>query len=930
MMKKRFLSVLMALTIVMSIYALILPAQAAEQLATPKITSVSGNTAGVKISWGAVSGAEKYRVFYKGDTGWKKIADTASTSYTWTGASVGSYTFTVRCVDAAGNFTSNYDTTGTTYNVTAAQLATPKITSVSGNTTGVKIAWGAVSGAAKYRVFYKGDSGWKKIADTTATSYTWTGASVGTYTFTVRCVSADGNTFTSNYDTTGTSYNVPSGLLATPKLTTLSYGSGGMTLSWGAVSGAEKYRVFYKDGSSWKKIADTASTSYTWTDVAVGNTYTFTVRCVDAAGNFTSNYDTTGRTITCLPTPKLSSVSNELNGVTVSWGAVSGAEKYRVFYKTGSGSWTKIADTASTSYTWTGAKSGTAYNFTVRCVSSDGTMVASAFETPGKSITYIAAPSISSLTNTSEGVDITWGAVAGAAKYRVFYEGDSGWKKIADTTATSYSWLDAQPGTTYTFTVRCVDAAGSSFTSNYDTTGKSITYTPVMLDAPELSLLMNTFEGQKLTWSAVPGAKKYRVFFRTESSSSWTKLIDTTSTTYTWGGGADGVTYAYTVACLSSNGARLTSDYAKEYSLTFRASPRITSVVRNYSYVTINWQGVTDARTYYLFYRTENSDWELLTTRSLNYDYYNWYDAKYGTTYYFTVLATDAQGEGIADYDHTGLKYDHLLDTPKISSVTPTSDGIQIKWGSVSNATGYRVFYKTGSNGWKALADLSGRTTTSYTWTGAKFGTTYAFTVRCIDDGGNFTSDYDRTGYTYKYMLDTPNVYASGHGISWDRVDGASMYRVFFKIGDGSWKKVCDVASPYDFSLEKEYFAGWDNWTVYSITVRCVSEDGTTYTSDYDHDGIRMVYLDTPKATWDSSRKAVNWDGVAGAKGYELWIWPSSSVLDSFYHYTDAFTFGVRITDFTPGSIIAINVRAYTEIDGHRSYSLPCVITYPK
>ena len=124
----------------------------------------------------------------------------------------------------------------------AAALATPKLSSVANAANGVTIKWGAVSGAAKYRVFYKtGSSGWKKIADTTSTSYTWTGAQNGTkYTFTVRCVSADGATFTSAYDTTGKSITYTSGQLATPKLSSVANASNGVTIQWGAVSGAAK------------------------------------------------------------------------------------------------------------------------------------------------------------------------------------------------------------------------------------------------------------------------------------------------------------------------------------------------------------------------------------------------------------------------------------------------------------------------------------------------------------------------------------------------------------------------------------------------------------------------------------------------------------------------------------------------------------------
>ncbi len=178
-----------------------------------------------------------------------------------------------------------------------------------------------------------------------------------------------------------------------------------------------------------------------------------------------------------LSAPKVKSVSNTTSGVKITWGKVSGAEKYRVYYKTGSGGWKKLTDTTGTSYTWKKAKSGTKYSFTVRCVSKDGKKTVSSYDTKGKSLTYLAAPKVSKVAKVTGGIKITWGKVSGAAKYRIFYKtGNGGWKKLVDVKGTSYTWKKAKSGTKYSFTVRCISANGKSYTSAYNTTGVSITY----------------------------------------------------------------------------------------------------------------------------------------------------------------------------------------------------------------------------------------------------------------------------------------------------------------------------------------------------------------------------------------------------------------------------------------------------------------------
>lgn len=175
-----------------------------------------------------------------------------------------------------------------------------------------------------------------------------------------------------------------------PPLSSVENINTGVKITWKGVEGAVKYRVYYKTGSGgWTRIGDTTSTSYTWTGAKSGTSYTFTVRCMNNAGTlFASNYDKIGKSIIYVEAPKISKVENVEGGVKITWGKVTGATKYRVYYKTETGSWTRITDTTSTSYTWTGAKSGTKYTFTVRCISSDAKSFTSGFDSTGKTITH--------------------------------------------------------------------------------------------------------------------------------------------------------------------------------------------------------------------------------------------------------------------------------------------------------------------------------------------------------------------------------------------------------------------------------------------------------------------------------------------------------------------------------------------------------------
>ena len=460
----------------------------ANKVATPKITDITGSEGNVVVTWGAVDGAEQYRLFYKTSSGkWMSVGTTTKTSLTFKDAKASTtYTFTVRCLSANGKkYTSSYDKKGTRYKVPAAgKLATPKITEITGNAGNVKITWGTVPGAKKYRLFYKTTGGWKKLTVTADTSYVWKGAKANkTYTFTVRCMDEEATKYVSAYDTKGKTYTVPSNLLATPKITAITGKAGNVTITWGAVKGAEKYRLFYKTTAGWKRLNVTSDTSYVWTGAKANVTYTFTVRCMNEAGTkYTSAYDTKGKTYTVpsnkVATPQIKSITGGAGNVKVTWGAEKGAEKYRLFYKT-TGGWKKIVITADTSYIWTGAKAGTTYTFTVRCMNEAGTKYTSSYDTKGTAYTVpadkLAIPKITKVSGNAGNVTITWGAVKGAEKYRLFYRTTGGWNSVVVTADTSYVWTGAKAGKTYTFTVRCMDEAGKKYTSSFDSTG--VTYT---------------------------------------------------------------------------------------------------------------------------------------------------------------------------------------------------------------------------------------------------------------------------------------------------------------------------------------------------------------------------------------------------------------------------------------------------------------------
>ena len=173
-----------------------------------------------------------------------------------------------------------------------------------------------------------------------------------------------------------------------------------------------------------------------------------------------------------LPTPELRSAVNEYDGVKLSWNAVSGAEKYRVFRKdSNSGSWGRLGDVASTSFTDTSVEANGSYIYTVRCVSADGKTYRSAYDTGGLLITFIPAPFLTEAVYSNGGIDLKWNAVKGASGYRVFYRNsDGGWSRIGDYAFPEMKDKGVGEGESRVYTVRALNGRGE-YVSGYDPSG---------------------------------------------------------------------------------------------------------------------------------------------------------------------------------------------------------------------------------------------------------------------------------------------------------------------------------------------------------------------------------------------------------------------------------------------------------------------------
>ncbi len=422
--------------------------------------------------------------------------------------------------------------------------------------------------------------------------------------------------------------------------------SDGVKVNWNPVTNAETYQVLYKEAGSaedYKAAADpTAEDECVLSGDLFdsGMEYQFVVKA-SAEGYQPSTSEAVS--LAYLDQPEITALSNVNAGIKVTWGAVEGAEEYILVMENKSTGQIDPMPEKITSAGYTVPKSmltaGTEYNLYVMAGKGK---YSSAFSEK-EDITYLAAPVVATSKNVNAGTQITWNAVDGAESYIVMYKENGGsWKTaVSGVTATTYTVPKSllKSGTKYYYTVKAVGEDPDDV-SGY-TSGKAQTY----MAAPTVTKTQNVNAGTKVTWSAVDGATKYTLMFKT-SGGSWKTLktgIKTTTYTVPKSELKSGTKYYYTVKAVGA----ATSGYSSGKAQTYMAAPAISGVSKTSSGVKVTWGKVEGAKTYTVMYKVSGGSWKTAKSGVTGTSYTVPKSLlTSGKTYYFTAKAVGAATSG--------------------------------------------------------------------------------------------------------------------------------------------------------------------------------------------------------------------------------------------------------------------------------------------
>ena len=395
---------------------------AAEKPKAPQIISVSNNKDTVSVKWKKVSGATSYVVYRKNDGKLKRMAVVAGNEYSDTNVKNNeAYRYYVK---AYKNKTySAYSDSKAIYH-----MAEPVHSNVKNTKEGIQFSWKAVTGAQKYYVYRRQNSqGWTFVKTVKAGSpLKYDDKNVKnnfSYKYTVRSVKGDScSSFTTGKTITR---------LKTPVVTALTNSAHSIYIKWSAVSGAEGYALYRKQGeSNWKKIAEIKNNSLSYSDNNVSHYKKYSYRVYAFKGGTLSAGSDVKAAVYLAP-GEISSITNTRDGIKLKWNKMYGVTECILYRKTeNSTEWSRLGRFRETSYTDKQVSHGVKYIYTL--VQSDGEN-RSSYKSDGFSKIYLEPPVTFRAVHSPEGVKLIWSKVTKADGYTIYrkVQGDSSWKRVA-------------------------------------------------------------------------------------------------------------------------------------------------------------------------------------------------------------------------------------------------------------------------------------------------------------------------------------------------------------------------------------------------------------------------------------------------------------------------------------------------------------------
>lgn len=405
---------------------------------------------------------------------------------------------------------------------------------------------------------------------------------------------------------------------------------------------------------------------------------------------------------------------------------------------------------------------------------------------------------------------------------------------------------------------------------------------PIELSSPKVGSITQT--SAKVSFTRNSSLSSYEVFVATSSGKLVSKVKTTSSVDIT-GLKANTKYIAYVRGYSSKSGNTFFTKISGGCSFTTVATNptpnKPTSVqAKTYKYnsVRISWDKASDADGYLIYaYNEDLAKYEqIATAKGTSYYYLDKSDnVLKETTYRIRAYRTVNSKNYYSDY--VKVEYVPNIVPPKVSGLKQTSaktSSLTFSWMSINDITGYVVYIYNDKTKSYEKKDVVPASKNAYTLSSLSPGKSYKIKVRPYVKvySKNY---YGSSGDALKAVTIPPvptglkaySVTPNSHKLTWNKVSGATGYRVFRHDGK-KWVKLADTKNT-TYTISKLRLGA-----SYKYAVRAYTIAGETvyWGSSYQQITAKALpgVTNSLTATQSTSSIKLTWSKVSGATGYRV------------------------------------------------------------
>lgn len=253
-------------------------------------------------------------------------------------------------------------------------------------------------------------------------------------------------------------------------------------------------------------------------------------------------------------------------------------------------------------------------------------------------------------------------------------------------------------------------------------------------EIPEISYVQSRNSSKlRVRWEDIPEADSYRVYRSTSENGSYAEIARVPGTSYDNGGLTAGKTYYYKLCAVYADGTE--SELSEPMSGKTLAQPTLTKVIsKTNEQINLTWTSIKDAKKYEIFRsQSEEEGYEKIATLKAGQTTYMDREVEAHQTYLYKVRVRGGEQNGFSSFSNIYSGW--AVKKTKIYSVTAKGKGaLRITWKRNPKAYAYRIQRSTFQNrGYKTVATIKSKNTTSYTDRNLKRGQKYYYKIQVLN-----------------------------------------------------------------------------------------------------------------------------------------------------------------------------------------------------